>query len=115
MKALEGYDKLKSSIRNRAQAAKVSKERSYGAGVAVISAAIAGAADAKYKADDGTPKKLVGPLPAVGTISAVAAMAGLTDYVPGAYFVGMAGVGGLCYVIGKYSHDRTAEHMAAPK
>lgn len=115
VKALEGFDRLKTSIRNKAAMAKVREERAYGAGTAVIAAVVAGAADAKYKADDGSPKKLVGPVPLVGGIAAIAAVAGLSDYVPGAHYVGMAGVGALSYVLGKYSHDKTVEHMQSAK
>jgi hypothetical protein len=115
VKALEGFDRLKTSIRNKAITARVREERAYGAGTAVIAAALAGAADAKYRADDGTAKKLVGPIPMVGGIAAILAIGGLTEYVPGSHYVGMAGVGALSYVIGKYSHDKTVEHMQAAK
>ena len=113
VKALEGFDRLKTTIRNKAQMAKVREERASGAGTAIIAAVAAGAADAKYRADDGTAKKLVGPIPMVGAIAGVAAVMGLSEAVPGSHYIGMAGIGGLSYVMGKYAHDKTAEHMQA--
>ena len=115
VKALEGFDRLKTTMRNAKERTKFKEQQAYGASTAVIAAALAGAADAKYRADDGTAKKLVGPIPMVGGIAAIAALAGLSEYVPGSHYVGMAGIGALSYVIGKYSHDKTVEHMAAPK
>lgn len=111
-KALEGFDRLKTRMKNAEIAKHVKEERAYAAGAAVVGALIAGAADAKYRAPDGTTRK-VGPIPAVGGASAVLALAGLTDLVPGGVYIGMAGIGGLCYVAGKFAHDHVAENANA--
>jgi len=108
-KALEGFDRLKARVRNAEIRKHVKEERAYAAGSALLGAVLAGAADAKYRNTDGTPKSF-GPVPAVGAVSAAAALAGLTDLLGSTgVYVGMAGVGGLCYVAGKFSHDHVAQ------
>lgn len=106
-KALERYDRLKASIKNGAIRKHVKEERGYAGIAAIVGAAAAGAADAKYKADDGTSKKTIG-IPTVGLVSGALAVAGLFDVVPGGIYVGMAGIGGICYLVGKTSHDHVA-------
>ncbi len=110
MKALEGYDKLKTKTQNAAKLAKLETQRMYGAGTALLAAVAAGAADAKYRGDDGGDKKILG-VPVVVGASAVATLAGLSGWVPYGYYVGMAGVGGLCYKAGSYSHQKQLEHQ----
>jgi hypothetical protein len=107
-KALEGYDRLKNRLKTSEIKKHIKEERMYTSGAAIIGAALAGAADAKYRGPDGGAKK-IGPIPAVAGISLAAALAGLTDYVPGGAYVGMVGVGGLCYLVGRSAN----EHMAA--
>lgn len=109
-KALEGFDRLKARVRANEIRKHVKDERMYAGGTALIGALLAGAADAKYRAPDGGQKK-IGPIPAVAGIAAAAAVVGLTDYVPGGAYVGMAGIGGLCYLVGKAAN----EHVAAGK
>jgi len=106
-KALERYDRLKASLKNSSIRKHVKEERGYAGIAAIVGAAAAGAADAKYKADDGTTKKTLG-VPTVALASVALALAGLTDLVPGGVYIGMAGIGGLCYIVGKTSHDQVA-------
>lgn len=110
MKALEGYDKLKTKTQNAAKLAKLETQRMYGAGAAILSAGAAGAADAKYRADDGTDKKVLG-VPIVTGVAALATLAGLSGWVPYGYYIGMAGVGALSYKVGVYTHNKTVEHQ----
>lgn len=112
-RALEGYDRLKQRIKSSEMRKHIKEERGYAGLAAIVGAAMAGAADAKYRAPDGSSKKLVGPVPAVGAVSAGLAVAGLTDLIPGGVYIGMVGVGGICYLVGKASHDHVAETQAA--
>lgn len=112
VKALEKLDRMQSHARNAKQLLRVREERMYGDGTALAAAMLAGAADAKYRNDDGTDKK-IGPVPVVGAAAALALVAGVSDWVPGSFYIGMAGVGALSYKLGKYAHDKTQEHMNA--
>ena len=103
-KVIEGYDKLKTAVQNKKLREHVKQERAYAAGSAVLGALLAGAADAKYKNPDGSPRT-IGPIPAVGGVSIALAALGITDLIPYGVYLGMAGVGGLCYVAGKFSYD----------
>jgi hypothetical protein len=108
-KALEGFDRLKARIKNESIRKHIKEERGYAGLAAIAGAAIVGAADAKYREADGSSKKLMGVVPAVGAASGALAVAGLTDLIPGGVYVGMVGVGGLCYLVGKAAN----EHVAA--
>lgn len=110
VRALEGYDKLKARWANTRLKEHVKQERAYAAGSAVLGALLAGAADAKYRATDGTAKKVVG-LPAVMVASGGLALLGITDLIPYGVYLGMAGVGGLCYGVGKAGFDHMTESM----
>ena len=110
MKALEGYDKLKTRTQNAAKLAKLETQRMYGAGAAILAAGVAGVADAKYRADDGTDKKVLG-VPVVTAAAGLATLAGLSGWVPYGYYIGMAGVGALSYKIGTYTHNKQLEHQ----
>jgi hypothetical protein len=114
VKALEKLDRMQSHARNIKQVARIREERLYGSATALAGAIAAGAADAKYRADDGTDKK-VGPVPVIGAVAALTAVAGLSDYVPGSFYVGMVGIGALSYKIGKYAHDKMVERQQAAK
>jgi hypothetical protein len=109
-KALEGYDRLKQRLKTDQIRKHIKEERMYAGGAAIIGALVTGAAEAKYRAADGTDKK-IGPIPVVAGLAAAAAVVGMTDYVPGGVYVGMAGIGGLCYLVGKAAND----HVTAAK
>lgn len=109
VKVLESYDKLKARIHNTKIREHVKQERAYAAGSAVLGALLAGAADAKYRAPDGTSRKL-GPVPAVAGASVALAALGITDLIPYGVYLGMAGVGGLCYVVGKAGYDHMSQN-----
>lgn len=113
VKALEKLDRMQSHARNVKHIARIREERMYGGGTALAAAMAAGAADAKYRADDGTDKKLVGPVPLIGAVGVAALAAGLSEWVPGSFYVANVGVGILSYKLGKYAHDKTVEHMNA--
>jgi hypothetical protein len=106
-KALESADRRLASIKRHKEALKIREERAYAAGAALVGAVIAGVADAKYRDADGSSKKVL-KLPAVGLASGLLALGGISEYVPGGIYIGMLGVGGLCYVIGKAAHDHQA-------
>ena len=115
-RALESFDKLKARIANTRLKEHVKQERAYAAGSAVLGALLAGAADAKYREADGTQKK-IGPVPAVAGVSVALAALGITDLIPYGVYMGMAGVGGLCYVAGKagFDHTTNSQQQAAQK
>lgn len=105
-KALEGFDRLKARVKNAEIRKHIKEERGYAGMAALVGAAVAGAADAKY------PEKKLGPVPLVGAASAALALGGMTDLIPGGVYVGMLGVGGLCYYVGKATHDHVAAAAA---
>lgn len=105
-KALEGFDRLKARVKNAEIKKHIKEERGYAGLAALAGAAIAGAADAKY------PEKKLGPVPIVAAGSAVLALGGMIDVIPGGVYIGMLGVGGLCYYVGKASHDHVASSAA---
>jgi hypothetical protein len=103
-KALERLDRMQVKQRTQALVKHIKGERVTTAGVTLLGAVWAGAADGKYKEADGTPKK-VGPVPMVAALAGVLAVVGLTDLVPGGTYIGMIGVGGLSYELGRMAHD----------
>ena len=118
VRALEGYDKLRARWASTKLKEHVKQERAYAAGSAVIGALLAGAADAKYREADGTQKK-IGPVPVVVGASIAVAALGITDLIPYGVYLGMAGVGGVCYAVGKAGFDHVTANQqqaaAAPK
>lgn len=112
-KALEGYDRLKARIKSTEIRKHIKEERGYAGIAAIVGAAVAGAADAKYRDADGTSKKILGAVPAVGAASVALALGGLTDLIPGGVYVGMVGIGGVCYLVGKASHDHVVSSQPA--
>jgi len=108
-KVIQAYDTLKTKVANTKLKEHVKQERGYAAGSAVLGAILAGAADAKYRDPDGSSKKL-GPIPAVVGISAGVALLGITDLIPYGVYMGMAGVGGVCYYVGKSAFDHVSSN-----
>jgi hypothetical protein len=106
--ALEKLDRLQVRQKTERLVKSIKGERITMAGVTLLGAVAAGAADAKYKEADGTPKKLVGPIPVVGGLAALATVIGLSDLVPGGSYVAMVGIGGLSYELGRMAHDHVA-------
>jgi len=106
-KALERLDRIQVRAKTERLVKSIKGDRLTSAGVTLVGAVLAGAADAKYKEADGTPKKL-GPIPVVAGVAALAAVVGLSDLVPGGAYVAMIGVGGLSYELGKMAHDHVA-------
>jgi hypothetical protein len=106
-KALERLDRIQVRAKTERLVKSIKGDRLTSAGVTLVGAVLAGAADAKYKEADGTPKK-VGPVPVVAGLAAVAAIVGLSDMVPGGSYIAMVGVGGLSYELGKMAHDHIA-------
>lgn len=103
-KALESADRRLMQFKRHKEALKIKEERAYAAGAAIVGAVVAGVADAKYRDADGTSKKVM-KIPVVGLASGVLALGGISELVPGGIYIGMLGIGGLCYVIGKAAHD----------
>ena len=103
-KALERLDRMQVKQRTQALVKHIKGERVTTAGVTLLGAVLAGAADGKYKEADGTPKK-VGPVPMIPVLAGALAVVGLTDLVPGGTYIGMIGVGGLSYELGRMTHD----------
>jgi hypothetical protein len=106
-KALESADRRLMAFKRQKEALKIREERAYVAGTALLGAVVAGIADAKYRDADGTSKKIM-KVPAIGGASALLALGGISELVPGGIYIGMLGVGGLCYVIGKAAYDHQA-------
>jgi hypothetical protein len=103
-KALERLDRMQVRQKTAAMVKHIKGDRVTSAGVTLLGAVLAGAAEGKYKEADGTPKKL-GPVPMVAAAAGALAVVGLTDLVPGGTYIGMAGIGGLSYELGKMAHD----------
>lgn len=102
-KVIGGYDKLKTQVKNAKIQEHIEKQNMLAMGGAVVGAIAAGAVDAKYN----SKKATVGLVIAGGVLG----IGGVTDYIPGGLVVGMTGVGILCYVAGKASHDKMVEHL----
>lgn len=98
-KIVDGYEKLKAAGVKAKVQAKLKTERVGGAAAAIVGGALAGLADGRYRDDDGGPKHILGA-PAVVVGSGLAAIAGISGWVPGGLYVGLAGVGGLAYAVG---------------
>jgi hypothetical protein len=103
-KALERLDRIQVRQKTERLVRSIKGDRLTSGGITLVGAILAGAADAKYRDADGTEKK-IGPVPAVAAGSAALAVVGLSDLVPGGQYVGMVGIGGLAYVLGKMAHD----------
>lgn len=106
-KALERLDRIQVRQKTERLVKSIKGDRLTAGGVTLVGAILAGAADAKYKEADGTPKKL-GPVPIVTAVAGLAAIVGLSDMVPGGAYVGMVGIGGLAYEFGRMAHDHVA-------
>jgi hypothetical protein len=104
---VDGYERLKGSITKAKAKAKIKGERMVGGASALVGGALAGYADGKFRDDDGGTKHVLG-VPAIAGASALAAVAGISELVPGGMYLGMAGVGGLAYVVGKAMYERGA-------
>ena len=110
--ALEKLDKIQVRQKTERLVRSIKGDRMTSAGVTIVGAILAGAADAKYKETDGTPKK-IGPVPIVTGAAALMAVVGFSDMVPGGQYVAMFGVGGLSYEFGKMAHDHIAAGTTA--
>jgi uncharacterized protein YcfJ len=106
-KVIQGYDRMKTAAKNAKIQQHVQKQNMAAMGGAVLGAVAAGAIDAKYNADGQSRKTTV----ALVLGGAVLGLGGVTDYIPGGLVVGMTGVGILCYVAGKASHDKMVQHL----
>jgi len=101
-------DRIKMREKAKAVAQHVQTQNVYAMGSALLGAVAAGVVDAKYNAD-GSSKKTTVVLSGTGLLLA---LGGATDYIPGGIILGMGGVGVLCYVAGKASHDKAKDHFA---
>lgn len=106
-KALERLDRIQVRQKTERLVKSIKGDRLTSGGITLVGAIIAGAADGKYKESDGSPKK-IGPVPMVPAVFAAMAVVGLSDMVPGGNYVGMVGIGGLAYELGRMAHDHVA-------
>jgi len=102
-KVISGYDTLKTRVKNAKIQEHIEKQNMMAMGGAVLGAVAAGAVDAKYNSKKATVGLVV--------VGAGLGLGGVTNYIPGGLVLGMTGVGILCYVAGKASHDKMVEHL----
>jgi len=103
-KALQQYDKFKIAAKRTKELAKIETERMIGGGASLVGGVLSGGIDAKYRDPDGTPKKVLGHVPALGAANLLIAGLGMSGYVP--YYIGQLGLGGLSYNLGKWMFDK---------